>query len=190
VRTGTGEVRTSSVVIAVGSPDATRTLLPVDVDWGDLGLPVEAACLDLGLAPGFVPTHPIVFDLDGPSYLSTHCPPARLAPEGSRVVQLVRYGVRGADVDRRDLWALAAHAGITEDEVVTHRFLRRMVVSHALPRPGRGLAGRPAVVVPEAPNLFVAGDWVGPHGMLADASCASGEAAGLAAVARPMRLAA
>jgi phytoene dehydrogenase-like protein len=190
VRTRTGEVHAASVVIAVCSPVSTRALLPVDVDWGDLGMPVEAACLDLGLAASFVPTHPIVFDLDGPRYLSTHCPPARLAPDGCRVVQLLRYGVRSADVDRRDLWALAVHAGITEDDVVTHRFLRRMVVAHALPRPGRGLAGRPAVVVPDAPNLFVAGDWVGPHGMLADASCASGEAAGLAAADQRMRVAA
>jgi thioredoxin reductase len=31
-------------------------------------------------------------------------------------------------------------------------------------------------------GVFVAGDWVGPAGMLADASAASGEAAAMAAV--------
>ena len=45
-----------------------------------------------------------------------------------------------------------------------------------------GLAGRPAVVVPGADGLLLAGDWVGPTGMLADAAVASGHDAGLAAV--------
>ncbi len=36
-----------------------------------------------------------------------------------------------------------------------------------------GTAGRPGPAVPEVANLFVAGDWVGPEAMLADASFAS-----------------
>jgi hypothetical protein len=35
--------------------------------------------------------------------------------------------------------------------------------------------------VPDVPGLFVAGDWVGPEGMLTDAVFASARAAGLAA---------
>ncbi|HTZ10385.1 MAG TPA: hypothetical protein VMB72_15035, partial [Acidimicrobiales bacterium] len=54
-------------------------------------------------------------------------------------------------------------------------------VSHALPRPGPGLAGRPPVAVPGRPGVFVAGDWVGPVGLLADAALDSGRAAGEAA---------
>ena len=67
--------------------------------------------------------------------------------------------------------------------MVTDRFLHRMIVAHALPRPGAGLAGRPPVEVPGLRGVFVAGDWVGPVGMLADASLASAEAAARAAVA-------
>ena len=189
-RTRTGEVSARSVVLATGSPAATRTLLPADDDWGELGPNVEAACLDLGLARGVVPVHPVVFDLDGPRYLSTHCPPAKLAPDGCRVVQLLRYGVRSAEEDRRDLWELAAHAGIAEDDVVTKRFLHRMVVTHALPRPGKGFAGRPSVAVLNAPGVFLAGDWVGPRGLLADASFASGESAATAAIAHSASVAA
>jgi hypothetical protein len=37
--------------------------------------------------------------------------------------------------------------------------------------------------VPGAPGLFLAGDWVGGEGQLADASLASGRAAALSAVA-------
>jgi hypothetical protein len=41
-----------------------------------------------------------------------------------------------------------------------------------------GLAGRPGPQVAGTTDLFVAGDWVGPQGMLADASLASaGQAA-------------
>ena len=78
--------------------------------------------------------------------------------------------------------ALATAAGIDKADVVVERFLHRMVVAHASPRPGAGLAGRPPVGVGAAPGLFVAGDWVGPIGMLSDASFASGEAAAAAAV--------
>jgi pyruvate/2-oxoglutarate dehydrogenase complex dihydrolipoamide dehydrogenase (E3) component len=35
--------------------------------------------------------------------------------------------------------------------------------------------------VPDLAGIYVAGDWVGPEGMLADASLASGQAAGAAA---------
>ncbi|WP_218015125.1 hypothetical protein, partial [Lactococcus garvieae] len=51
-----------------------------------------------------------------------------------------------------------------------------------------GLAGRPPVAVPDRPGAFVAGDWVGPEGHLADASLASAEAAARAAVAHLGRL--
>jgi pyruvate/2-oxoglutarate dehydrogenase complex dihydrolipoamide dehydrogenase (E3) component len=36
--------------------------------------------------------------------------------------------------------------------------------------------------VPDLSGVFVAGDWVGPQGLLADAAFASGRAAGLAAL--------
>jgi hypothetical protein len=54
-----------------------------------------------------------------------------------------------------------------------------MIVTHHLPTPRQGLAGRPPVVVPDSPGLFVAGDWVGSDGWLADCSLISGERAGL-----------
>jgi hypothetical protein len=36
---------------------------------------------------------------------------------------------------------------------------------------------RPAVSLPDAPGLFIAGDWVGDEGMIADAAAASSVAA-------------
>ena len=56
-----------------------------------------------------------------------------------------------------------------------------MVACSALPVPENGgLRGRP-VVTTGIPGVFVAGDSVGAVGHLADASLASGEAAGTAA---------
>jgi phytoene dehydrogenase-like protein len=180
VETASGQLRAGAVVLAVGSPAATEALLPRAPGWS-IGPDVTAACLDLGLRRA--PTPPIVFGMDQPLYLSTHCPPATLAPAGSAVVHVMRYGATAPDADAAELWAHASTAGISEADVVTRRFLSHMVVSHGLPQPGSGLAGRPRVDASGAPGLFLAGDWVGPVGVLADASLASGEQAGQAAAA-------
>jgi glycine/D-amino acid oxidase-like deaminating enzyme len=172
-------LRAGAVVVATGGPASIRKLLPVDPGWGDLGPDVTAACLDLGLR-GRRP--PVVFGVDDPLYLSPHCPPGDLAPQGGSLVHLLRYGSRNGQADRDELWHLARLAGISREDVVEERFLARMVVSHALPSPERGLKGRPEVPVAGAPGLFVAGDWIGPIGWLADASMASGRRAGRLAV--------
>jgi hypothetical protein len=66
------------------------------------------------------------------------------------------------------------------DAVVYRRFLPDMIVSHALPTVALGgTKGRPETAVRDVPGLFVAGDWVGPEGMLADASLASAKQAAI-----------
>ena len=57
-------------------------------------------------------------------------------------------------------------------------------VSGTTPTAGRGLAGRPTVAIEEHPGAFLAGDWVGPEGLLLDAVAASAVAAGEQAAAR------
>jgi hypothetical protein len=164
-----------AVVVAAGGPTAVRNLLPLDPGWGDLGPEVTAACLDLGLCAG---RPHIVFGLDAPLYLSPHSPPGNLAPKGGSLVHVLRYGARDGAADRDELRGLASLVGVNDENVAEERFLSRMVVTHALPSPERGLHGRPAVPVNGAPGLFIAGDWVGPVGWLADASMASGHTAG------------
>ncbi len=62
---------------------------------------------------------------------------------------------------------------------MTSRFLAHLTVAGALPRAATGgLAGRPTVVDTGVPGVTMAGDWVGPDGLLADAALASGRAAG------------
>jgi phytoene dehydrogenase-like protein len=184
VSTSSGDFHAASVILALGDPESTRHVLPVDPGW-DAGVDATAACLDLGVRRP--PRHRIAFGLDEPLYLSTHCPPAQLAPPGCAVVHVMRYGARSSDLDRPQLEALAKQVGIDEADVMTRRFLHRMVVAHRLPQPGLGLRGRPPVEVPGMHGVFVAGDWVGPVGLLADASLVSGEAAAVAALANVRR---
>jgi phytoene dehydrogenase-like protein len=180
VQTSGGTRIAQTVVIAAGSPAATRSLLPSEPAW-HLGNEATAACLDLGLRQP--PSTLAAFGIDQPLYLSTHAPSAELCPSGGAVVHVMRYGARSSEEDRSDLWRLAAATGIRQEDVVTERFLHRMTVTQSLPLPGTGLRGRPTTAVNGWPGLFIAGDWVGPVGLLADAAISSGYAAGQAAAA-------
>jgi phytoene dehydrogenase-like protein len=179
-------VRSHSLVVAVGGPDASRALLPSMPAW-QLGSVATAACLDLGLRR--LPATKVAFGLDEPLYLSTHGPSAHLAPDGRALVHVMRYGARSSGEDRAQLWALAERCGVTPGDVVVQRFLHEMTVCHALPRPGAGLAGRPGIEATGLRGVLLAGDWVGPTGLLADAALSSGEAAGWAAAEDAKRVA-
>lgn len=181
VAVGDEEIRAGAVVLAPGAPGAAARLLGRDDPWSDrLGPAATAACLELAIRCR--PRPRFVAGADEPLYLSEHAPPARLAPDGVRVVHLLRYGARTSAEDRTDLEALARRAGITDDDVVARRFLHRMVVSPGQPSPATGgLAGRPGVTDAGVPGVLLAGDWVGPDGLLADAALASGARAGAAA---------
>jgi phytoene dehydrogenase-like protein len=172
---GDEALRATAVVIATGGPAAARKLLPVEPAWPELGPPVTAACLDLGLR-GCRPS--LLFGVDEPLYLSRHSPPGDLAPDGGSLVHVMRYGAPHAGVDRAELHGFARLAGINDDQIVEERFLADMVVTHVLPSPEQGLAGRPDVTSTGAEGLYLAGDWVGPAGWLSDAAVASGRRAG------------
>jgi phytoene dehydrogenase-like protein len=183
VRTDDGVLTARSVVLAAGTPDATRSMLPSDPDWGELGEPVTAACLDVGVAR--VPSPGYVLGVDQPLYGTTQCPPARQAPYGQGVVAIVRYQARSAAEDRPQLEGHLSQIGVHDADVRASRFLARMVVTGVLPRADRGgLQGRPAVSATGIPGVFLTGDWVGPVGLLADASLASAREAGTAALRR------
>jgi phytoene dehydrogenase-like protein len=171
-----------SVIVATGRPAAAVGLLPADPRWGDLGPEVTAACLDAGLRR--VPDPGYVLGIDAPVYVNVQSPPARQAPPGGRaVVAAVRYGATEAKPDRALLQAHLARAGVREEDVVTSRFLARMVVAGAAPIAARGgLGGRPTVEATGLPGVYLAGDWVGPTGLIADAALASGQAAAVRAV--------
>lgn len=184
-------ITAGAVVVATGAPETAASLLGERPAGWATGPAAVAACLELGLRR--VPPTRFVLGVDEPLYLSTHCPPADLAPPGGAVVHLMRYGREEEDLPheqvRARLRALAAAAGIRDDDVVQERFLSRMVVTGGIPTAPHGLAGRPPVEVVGHPGLLLAGDWVGPVGILGDAALASGAAAGRLAAARTGRLA-
>jgi phytoene dehydrogenase-like protein len=180
VRTDQGSLASRRVVVATGGPPAVRRLLPGDPGWDDLGPPVTAACLDLGVRN--IPTPGYIVSLDDPMYATVQSPPARQAPDGHAVVAAIRYGARSGEQDRPELERLVARAGVGPDDIITRRFLAHMTVAGAMPRPADGgLSGRPRIVDSGVPGVTVAGDWIGPQGLLADAALASGHAAGLMA---------
>jgi len=67
------------------------------------------------------------------------------------------------------------------DEVTFSRWLPEMTVVHAIPEARRE---RPDVDALRMPGVMIAGDWVGPRAMLADAGVASGLMAARALASR------
>ncbi len=145
-------------------------------------IPVRANTLDLALKRMPEKAHDFALGIDGPFYLSLHSNSAKLAPKGGAVVHVAKYLPAGEGPQRNAIEELEGIAvlgmpGWRELEV-RRQELRGMTVSNAFVRWDRK---RPAVAVADAPGLFIAGDWVGDHGMIADAAAASAvEAAGAA----------
>ncbi|MBI4933299.1 MAG: FAD-dependent oxidoreductase [Actinobacteria bacterium] len=172
-----------SCVVASGTPEVAAGLLGRAAF--DIGPAVEASCLDLATS---VPARPgLLLGVDTPLYLSNHCPPARLAPEGVSVVHVAHYLAAGERPDpheeRATLMAHAARAGLTADRIVDSRSLHRMIVVGGMATASRGgLPGRPWVHETGQRNVYIAGDWVGPTGHLLDASMASAQDAAARAV--------
>ena len=87
------------ILAGLAPAEAARLLdrTPDELGWGGLGPAAHASCLDLGVRrPAPIP---VLFSVDEPLYLSTHTPPADLAPEGYGVVQLLRYLAPGEAPD-------------------------------------------------------------------------------------------
>jgi phytoene dehydrogenase-like protein len=140
-------------------------------------VPVRAACLDLALARQPRPDRNFALGLDRPLYLSVHSAAAALAPTGGALIQLARYlapdETPQRDAMRAELESWADEVQPGWREVLVHqRLMPAMTVSHGLPS-YRG--PRPAARVAEIPGLWLAGDWVGKCGLLADAAAASAE---------------
>lgn len=185
VEVGPAETHADTVVMACGSPrlasDLAFGLSPTLEAAAAAATPVTAATLDVGFADGWTPGW--VMGVGVPVFVTTHAPTADLAPAGQSLASMFRYhdaSPPDAVADRAQMenvldrlrpdWRAAA------SEV---SFGARQVVAFDRPRPETGgMAGRPVPELADRPGLFVAGDWVGPEGLLADASVASGRTAG------------
>jgi phytoene dehydrogenase-like protein len=178
VRLRDGATLAARAVVIATSPAVASELLGRP-DWPGATTPVRAACLDLALARLPEPRARFALGIDRPLYFSVHSAVARLAPDGGAVVQLAKYlasaSSNDAKGDERELEALAdlVQPG-WRAHVVERRFLPAMTVSHALVTAEMGgTTGRVDVEVPGMPGAYVVGDWVGPKGLLVDASLAS-----------------
>lgn len=133
--------------------------------------PVRAACLDLVLDGLPRPEARFVLGLDQPLYLSEHGAVARL---GGTVLHVMRYlapGDRGVEA-RAELEALLdlAQPG-WRARLRFERFLPELVVSHRVDEVGQVVPAEHRV---EGRPVWLAGDWVGEVGMLADRALYSG----------------
>ncbi len=168
----------AAVIVAVGSPAAAGRL--VDRTY-EVGPPADVSIVDVGLARR--PAHDFVLGVDVPFYLSNHSAAAALAPDGAWSVSAMQYLEPDDEPDPDALAAWMETSGIDDATVVERRRLHRMTAATAIPTADQGgLGGRPTVDDTGHDNVFVAGDWVGPTGHLADAAVASGRAAADAAV--------
>jgi hypothetical protein len=128
-------------------------------------VPVKMSALTLGLRR--LPEGSALFALgvDRPLYLSVHSSWARVAPEGAALVHLGTYG--GGTREELEQFADLLLPN-WRDEVEVAQFLPSMVVMYGMPT----TAGRPDVDT--LGGILIAGDWVGPTGLLGDAATASG----------------
>ncbi|HJY84070.1 MAG TPA: FAD-dependent oxidoreductase [Candidatus Binatia bacterium] len=182
VRLADGSTLNASAVIITGSPADAATLVSNSEflrQWADTAIPVKAACLDIGLARLPRPRALVAFGIDRPLYFSVHSAVAKLGPDGSAVIHAAKYLNATVPTDpKADEQELEGVLDVMQpgwrEFVVERRFLPNMVVSHLLVTAAAGgTTGRPGPAVPGILNLYVAGDWVGPEGLLADASLAS-----------------
>jgi phytoene dehydrogenase-like protein len=175
---GEPSIACNAVILAVPPSDAVRVaasskaLAAISSELR----PARTMGLDLGLSPGVRPRASFALGMTAPTYMSTPSAVANLAPEGAVLAHLVRYL---APEETPNAGAISELERLADDLLPgwrSHETRRQrlvgITVSHDIPRwQTRGRrAGAP---VADAPGLFLAGDWIGDHGMLADAAAAS-----------------
>jgi phytoene dehydrogenase-like protein len=186
-------IRTRAVVLA--SPPKSAAALVDGPDGEALRAtvervePVRAACLDLALDSLPDPRARFALGIDRALYFSVHSAVARVAPSGGATIHVMRYvapdtagaaeETRATDDVERELERLAdlIQPG-WRDVVHARRFLPALTVQGDFPRARiGGKGGRASIDAAGVEGLYLAGDWVGPVGLLADCASASGERA-------------
>lgn len=183
-----GSLHSSDAVIIAASPDEACALIEGDQqttlgEWAKTAIPVKAACLDVALERLPEPQATFALGIDRPLYLSVHSAVAKLAPADKAMIHVAMYLGSEAPADTKAVeHELEELLDLVQpgwrELVIERRFLPAMTVVNSLATAKQsGLAGRLGPAVPGIEGLFVAGDWVGAEGWLADASVASGKRA-------------
>jgi phytoene dehydrogenase-like protein len=170
--------------ILATSPAEAGTLLADNAQhaWAWTPTPSKLACLDVALQRLPDPRALFALGIDRPLYFSVHSATARLAPAEGALIHVAMYlSNETADthaIERElegvlDLLQPGWRAVLAE-----RRFLPSITTSNAVVTAAQdGYAGRPKPDAADIRGVFLAGDWVGDEGMLADASVASGKRA-------------
>jgi phytoene dehydrogenase-like protein len=200
LRTADGQVIYATNIVIAASPGIAASLVERSEQtqlarWADEAIAVKAACLDIALEQLPKPKALYAFGIDRPLYLSVHSAAARLAPAGGALIHVAKYLAPAEDESSADVEGeLEQLLDLVQPgwraSVVHRRFLPAMTVMNALATaPQGGTEGRPGPPVDDVPGLYVIGDWVGPEGMLVDASLASARrAAEIIASARTFQM--
>jgi phytoene dehydrogenase-like protein len=188
VRLADGSAYQASAVVLATDPETASTLVADGTHealrrFAAQALPARVACLDIALRRLPRAGNLVTLCMDRPLYYAVHSASAHLAPEGSALVHLMKYLRPGEaaepEASRQELEALMdlVQPG-WRAEVVEQSFLPQMIASNAMVQARLGgVCGRPGPAVPGLPNLYVAGDWVGPEGDKAEACFASARSA-------------
>ncbi|GIP51038.1 phytoene desaturase family protein [Paenibacillus vini] len=183
------KIEVDAVIAGSGPNEVCRLVQGADRmsigKWKEESSPLYAACLDIALRHLPHPERVFALGLDQPLYFSKHSGAVQLSDNGAHVLHAMRYNGNEATRD-----GMADEAELTrlldllepgwEREVVAIRFTPNVLVAHDLRTVRHGGAGpAPGPIVPEIHGLYVAGDWVGGDGRLADAGMASAKQAAL-----------
>lgn len=181
------EIKVDTVIAASGPNEVCRLVQGAERmslgSWRTHSRPLYAACLDIALRQLPYPERIFALGLDEPYYFSKHSGAVQLSDNGANILHIMRYNdneaARDGKADERELARLLdlLEPGWSR-EVVASRFTPNVLVAHdsrTILHHGAGPA--PSPVVPEVRGLYVAGDWVGSEGRLADAGMASAKQA-------------
>lgn len=183
------KIEVDAVIAASGPNEVCRLVQGADRmsigKWKDESSPLYAACLDIALRYLPHPERVFALGLDQPLYFSKHSGAVQLSDNGAHVLHAMRYN--GNEATRDGMADEVELTGLLdllepgwEREVVAIRFTPNVLVAHDSRTVRHGGAGpAPGPIVPEIRGLYVAGDWVGGEGRLADAGMASAKQAAL-----------
>ncbi|OZB96938.1 hypothetical protein CJP46_12140 [Paenibacillus sp. XY044] len=192
-----GTLLKASSVIAAAGPDAVSRWLGGSGShshsleaWKEQAQPLYVSCLDVALKRVPHPDRAFVLGLDEPFYYSNHSAAIPLTEDGSQVIHVMTYhgfspSRHPEEIQMRLKERLEAIQPGWEQEAAVIRFSPNLLAAHASRTALRnGDAPAPGPAVPEIQGLYVAGDWVGREGRLADTAMTSAKLAGLQAAGR------